>query len=180
MEETKSEIQERVIHIGRVVKVVKGGRRFSFNALVVAGDGKGKIGWGMGKANEVPEAIRKGSVAARKKFLKINLANFTIPHEVKVKFGSCKMMIHPAKEGVGIIAGGALRAVMELVGIKDVVAKCHGSTNPHNVLKASIECLKQLRVPEVIFARRGKEFPREETVAAPKLSESPQGVETVA
>lgn len=160
-EEAKQDIQDRVIHIGRVVKVVKGGRRFSFNALVVAGDGLGKIGWGLGKANEVPEAIRKASTAARKHMFQIHLKGNTISHDIVCKFGACKVMMNRAKEGVGIIAGGPLRAVMELAGVKDVVSKCHGSTNPHNVLKATFACLETLQSADSIYERRGKEMPSE-------------------
>jgi small subunit ribosomal protein S5 len=158
-EQHKPEVKDRVIHIGRVVKVVKGGRRFSFNALAVAGDGNGSIGWGLGKANEVPEAIRKATAAARKKLYPVNIHNNTIPHDAIYKFGSSKVMMYPAPEGVGIIAGGAVRAVMELAGVQDVVTKCHGSTNPHNVLKAAIGCLRSLDKVGEIFARRGKEAP---------------------
>ncbi len=130
--EQKQEVQDRVIHIGRVVKVVKGGRRFSFNALVVAGDGLGSVGWGLGKANEVPEAIRKASSAARKSMFQVFLKGTTIPHDVVCKYGACKVMMLPAKEGVGIIAGGPLRAVMELAGIQDIVS---------NVMEARIHIM---------------------------------------
>ncbi len=163
MEETKAEVQDRVVHIGRVVKVVKGGRRFSFNALVVAGDGAGKVGWGLGKANEVPEAIRKASAAARKSLKVVRLEAHTIPYEVNYRYSSSRVMMLPAKDGVGIIAGGALRPVMELSGISNVVTKCHGSTNPHNVIKAAFRCIEALRTPEEVLMRRGKSTETTET-----------------
>lgn len=151
------EIQDRVVHIGRVVKVVKGGRRFSFNALVVCGDGAGHVGYGLGKASEVPEAIGKAAAAARKNLITAPIVDRTIPHPVSVKFGASKVIMLPAKKGAGIIAGGCVRAVVELAGYQDVVAKCHGSSNPHNLLKAAFNGLRDLNDERQVRLRRGLE-----------------------
>ena len=145
MENHQQEVQERVVAINRVAKVVKGGRRFSFAALVVAGNGKGEVGFGTGKAGEVPEAIGKASRIAKKELKAYKLKeNRTIPHEVVGEFGSAKVVMIPAEPGTGVIAGGPVRAVLETVGIKDILTKCVGSRNPHNAVRATINGLKQL------------------------------------
>ncbi len=156
-ERGEGDVVDRLVLLNRVAKVVMGGRRFSFSALVVAGDGNGKVGAGLGKANEVPEAIRKGFDQAKKNMFSVPVTNGSIPHEVLGEFGSGKVLLKPASEGTGVIAGGAVRAVVESAGIHNVLTKCIGSSNPHNVVKATIAALKQLRTIEDVARRRGIE-----------------------
>jgi small subunit ribosomal protein S5 len=148
------ELQERVVFINRVSKVVQGGRRFSFSAVVVVGDGHGHVGAGMGKANEVPDAIRKGSAVARKNLIRVPMDKTTIAHPVLAQFGAAKVMMRPASEGTGVIAGGGVRAVMEAAGIKDVLTKSLGSANALNVVNATIKGLTEMRDPKKEIARR--------------------------
>ncbi len=155
VDSSESNFLDRVIHISRTAKVVKGGRRFSFSALVVVGDGAGKVGYGLGKAREVPEAIRKGVEQAKKSMIAIPRQGTTIPYDVLGKFGAGKVLLKPASQGTGVIAGGATRAILEVAGISDILSKCLGSNNPHNVVKATIRALQMLQDPEEIMARRG-------------------------
>lgn len=149
-------LTDRVVHISRVAKVVKGGRRFSFSALVVVGDGNGCVGYGLGKANEVPEAIRKGVEQAKKNLIKVPIvAGQTIPFEILGTFGAGKVLMMPASAGTGVIAGGAARAVFESAGLHNILAKCLGSNNPHNVVKAAFAGLSRLKTAEELMARRG-------------------------
>jgi small subunit ribosomal protein S5 len=153
---SKLTLEERVVQINRVAKVVKGGRRFSFSAVVVVGDGNGHVGAGLGKAGEVPEAIRKGVEDAKKHLIRVPLVGTTIPHEVRQQYGASTVMLKPASQGTGVIAGGSVRAVVEAAGVRDILSKSLGSTNPVNVVRATLEGLRAMNSAEEISARRGK------------------------
>lgn len=153
---TESEYVEKVVYINRVAKVVKGGRRFSFGAIVVVGDGRGHVGYAHGKAGEVPEAISKGTERAKRMMSKVAIVDGTLPHEVIGRYGASKVFMRPAGKGTGVIAGGAVRAVLEACGVENVLSRAYGSTNPHNLVRATIDGLKKLQSREAYLAKLGK------------------------
>lgn len=156
MEQNEHGLIEKIVYLNRVAKVVKGGRRFSFSALVVVGDGQGSVGYGLGKAQEVPEALRKAGERAKKSMVKVPLLDGTLPYEILGEFGAGRVLLKPASKGTGIIAGGPVRAVMEAVGVHDILTKAIGTNNPHNVLRATIQGLASLKSAETVGAVRGK------------------------
>ena len=166
-ETQKSEFIERVVHISRVAKVVKGGKRFSFSALVVVGDGNGRVGWGLGKAKEVPQAIRKATDYAKREMIRVPVIGDTIPHEVFGRYGAGKVVMKPASLGTGVIAGGPVRAVVEAAGIRNILTKSLGTNNPHNVIKAAMQGLSQLISPETKIRMRSVNAEANENQARP-------------
>jgi small subunit ribosomal protein S5 len=156
IEQKDGDLQERLVQVNRVAKVVKGGRIFGFTALTVVGDGNGRVGFGRGKAREVPAAIQKAMEAARRNMINVDLDGTTIQYPIKARHGASKVYMQPASDGTGVIAGGAMRAVLEMAGVHNVLAKCYGSTNPVNVVRATINGLKAMKSPEEIAAKRGK------------------------
>jgi small subunit ribosomal protein S5 len=152
---TETDLKEKLVALNRVAKVTKGGRTFSFSAIVVVGDGNGTVGHGLGKAREVSQAIAKAMDVAKKNLVKVPILNGTIPHEQKGKYGAGKVLIKPAADGTGVIAGGAMRAVLEIAGVHNVLAKSQGSSNPHNVVKATVDALQKLRDPYTVAKQRG-------------------------
>ena len=153
---TEGDLQEKLVQVNRVAKTVKGGRIFGFTALTVVGDGNGKVGFGRGKAREVPQAIQKAMEAARRNMIHVDLDGSTIQYSTKANHGASKVYMQPASEGTGVIAGGAMRAVLEIAGVKNVLAKCYGSTNPVNVVRATFNALNNMKSPEDVAAKRGK------------------------
>src|SRR5437879_1133322 len=162
-----SDLSERVVSLNRVAKVVKGGRRFSFSALIVVGDQNGRVGVGLGKAGEVPEAIRKGVEVAKRSMIKVPMVGTTIPHEVRFKWGAAKILMKPAAPGTGVISGGAMRAVIELAGIRDILTKSLGTNNPINTVRATMKALQSLRSAQAVAELRGKEV---EEIVGPTLA----------
>ncbi|ALM51159.1 30S ribosomal protein S5 [Halomonas huangheensis] len=154
-EQNSGDLQEKLVQVNRVAKVVKGGRIFGFTALTVVGDGNGRVGFGRGKAREVPVAIQKAMDQARRNMVKVNLVNGTLQYPVKARHGASKVYMQPASDGTGIIAGGAMRSVLELAGVHNVLAKCYGSTNPVNVVRATVKGLSAMQSPEDVAAKRG-------------------------
>ncbi len=167
-EQEADEQIEKIVALNRTAKVVKGGRRFSFTAIVVVGDGKGRVGVAIGKANEVPEAIRKGSERARRSMFQVPIQGSTIPHEIEGHFGSGHVILRPAAPGTGVIAGSVMRAILEAAGVKDVLTKCLRSSNPHNVVHATVQALQSLRNPDEVRATR-------KVVAAPETAQAGEG-----